>query len=296
MENKKIKILLFISSKTTPRIYLVLLKRFLQRKMPEAIINYFISSHDANNLTEKKSVYTESEKLKKDVDIFIGLDGNLPKNLLKSVKGEKYLIYLPEVGKISDIDAYMEGYDCLVTFEDEHLSYLERRCKKKGIKLLAGKEDPFKQELRNVEERENSKNELIIKHPQIKDKRILAITTRGECKRKYIERYKNINLRKILKNLPEDVVLMTNCPQLELAGESLPQNYTEKFIIFGQREMLDVLLVADWNYTNIGIAEKGTAKIRKIVYSNNGFEKEQKETCIKLWKQEESMLSEFEIQ
>lgn len=294
MENKKINILLFISSKTTPRIYLVLLKRFLQRKMPEAIINYFISSHDANNLTEKKSVYTESEKLKKDVDILIGLDGNLPKNLLKSVRGEKYLIYLPEVGKVSDIDTYMEGYDYLVAFEDEHLSYLKKKCKKKDVKLLAGKEDPFKQELRNAEERENSRNELIVKHPQIRGKRILAITTRGECRRKYIERYKNINIKRILKNLPEDVVLMTNCPQLELAGTSLPQNYTERFIMFGQREMIDVLLVADWNYTNIGLAEKGKAKIRKIVYSNNGFEKEKRATCIKLWEQEESMLSEFE--
>ena len=144
MKNKKLKILLFISSKTTPRIYLALLKKYLQEKMPDAIINYFISSHDENNYTLRKSVYAETEKLKKDVDIFIGLDGYLPKSLLKNVKGEKYLIYLPEVGYPSNVAAYIKGYDNLIVFYKKDKEFFEKKCKKENIEVRWEEEDPFK--------------------------------------------------------------------------------------------------------------------------------------------------------
>lgn len=293
MNNKKLKILLFISSNSTPRIYLVLLKRFIQRRMPEVVINYFISSHDDRNLTARKSVYAESEKLKKDVDVLIGLDGYLPKDLFQHVKGKKYLIHLPEVGQPLNIGAYIEGYDYLVTFSETDKILFEKRCNRKRVKIVMEKEDPFRIELQNMEEIENAKKELLKKHPQIKGKKILAITTRGQCDKKYIDRYKSMNLKEILKKLPEEVVLMTNCAQLELAASMLSQKYSEKFIVFGQSEMIDVLLCADWNYTNIGIVEKSKAKIKKICYSNNEFEKDRKEICIKLWKQNEYILKEF---
>ena len=110
MNNIK-NILLLISSKRTPRIYLVILKRYLQKVAPDATINYFISAHDDSNVTVQKSIYTESEKFKKDVDILIGLDGYLPKDLLKHVKGKKYLLNLPDVGGNVDIEPYVAGYD-----------------------------------------------------------------------------------------------------------------------------------------------------------------------------------------
>lgn len=294
MKNKKLKILLFISSNSTPRIYLVLLKRFIQRRIPEAVVNYFISSHDDSNSTARKSVYAEREKLKKDVDVLIGLDGYLPKDLLEYAKGEKYLLHLPEVGQPLNIGKYIVGYDYLVVFSESDRALFEKKCNRKGVKVVMGKEDPFRSELQSMEKVEEAKKELLKKHPQTKGKKILAITTRGKCDKRYIDKYKSMNLKGILRKLPEDVVLMTNCAQLELAASMLPQKYSEKFIVFGQREMIDVLLCAKWNYTNIGITEKSMAKMKKICYSNNEFEKDRKEEGIKLWKQNENILAIFD--
>lgn len=293
--NSKKNILLLISSKSTPRIYLILLKQYLQRTIPDATINYFISAHDDSNETVRKSVYAESEKLKKDVDVLIGLDGYLPKNLLKHVKGKKYLLNLPDVGEPTHMETYFAGYDYLVVFDKDSVEKFKKKCKKKGVEILLGKDDPFKLELSNLKEKERARKDLIMRYPQISGKRILAITTRGFCNKKYIEKYKGMNLRKILKELPEDVILMSNCPQLELAAASLPQKYSEKYIVFGQRELIDVLMNANWNYTNIGLSKKTDAEIRKIAYSGNAFEKEKNDQCIKLWACEESILREFGI-
>lgn len=292
MKSRKIKILILISSVTTSRMYLILLKKYLQKKFPESVINYFISQHDVENTHVRQSVYAESEKLKKDVDILIGLDGYLPKDLLKYVKGEKYLIHLPEIGYPTNMTSYVNGYDHVVVFGKEYFSFFKKKCQSRNIEVLLGEEDFLKSEMSSVEEKEQARKELIYKHPQIAGKRIISITTRGVCKKKYIEKYKNINLRKILKQLPEDIVLMSNCAQIELASATLPQKYADRYISFGQRELLDVLRVSEWNYTNIGLSEKTSAKIRKIAYSDNEFEKGK--NCIKLWKQEENFLTEFE--
>lgn len=294
MSSKK-NILLLISSKNTPRIYLILLKQYLQRTIPDATINYFISAHDDSNETVRKSVYAESEKLKKDVDILIGLDGYLPKDLLKHVKGKKYLLNLPDAGEPTRMEAYFAGYDYLVVFDKESAEIFRKKCKKKRIEILLSKVDPFKLELSNPKEKEKAREELIMRYPQISGKRILAVTTRGVCNKKYIEKYKGMNLKQLLGKLPENMILMSNCPQLELAAASLPQKYSEKYIVFGQRHLIDVLMSADWNYTNIGLSKKTDAEIRKIAYSSNEFEKEKKEQCIKLWEDEENILREFGI-
>lgn len=293
MKDKKIKILLFISSQSTPRIYLALLKKYLQEKMPNVIINYFISSHDEKNYTLKKSVYTELEKLKKDVDIFIGLDGYLPNGLLKYVKGKNYLVYLPEVGHPSNISDYVKGYENLIVFDEKEKDFFERKCRKKDIEVVWKEKDPFGCELKNSEEIENARKELEGKFPQIVGKRILSITIRGTCQRQYVNKFKNINLKQILKKLPDDVVLMTNCPEIEFASLALPRKYVEKYIMFRQKDMLNVLMVSEWNYTNIGLAEKTAAKIKRIFYSGNNFEKIEEKECIKLWANCDGILKGF---
>ena len=293
MKNGKLNLLILISSEETSRIYLVLLKRYLQKKMPEATINYFISQHDVKNSTVKKSVYAESEKLNRDVDILLGLDGYLPEDLLKCVKGEKYLLNLPETGMISNVQSYILGYDYLVVFEKELSYFYQKRCREKGIKVLEGNEDPFYEELNDNENRILAKRKLLERYPQIEGKRVLSIVTRGKCHKKYINKYKNLNIKKILKQLPDNVVLMSNCPQIELAASALPQKYCDKFIVFGQRELVEVLMSSNWNYSNMGLSEKIACKSKTIFYSNNKLEKSKGKQCVKIWDCQESILEEF---
>ena len=295
MKSGKLNLLILISSEETSRIYLVLLKRFLQKKMPEAIINYFISQHDVNNSTVKKSVYAESEKLNKDVDILLGLDGYLPKDLLKCVKGEKYLLNLPEIGMTSNVKSYTAGYDYLVVFEKELLHSYKKKGYEKDIRILEGKEDPFYKELNDRENKILAQKKLLDRYPQIKGKRVLSIVTRGKCDKRYINKYKNLNIKKLLNQLPDDVVLMSNCPQIELATSALSQKYCDKFIIFGQRELVEVLMISNWNYSNMGLSEKIACKSKMIVYSNNEFEKRNGKQCIKLWNCKGSILEEFYV-
>lgn len=295
MKNGKLNLLILISSEETSRIYLVLLKRYLQKKLPEATINYFISQHDVTNSTVKKSVYAESEKLNKDVDVLLGLDGYLPEDLLKCVKGEKYLLNLPETGMTSNVESYTVGYDYLVVFEKDLLHFYQKKCNEKGIKVLDGNEDPFYKELNDNENRILAKRKLLKRYPQIEGKRVLSIVTRGKCDKRYINKYKNLNMKKLLKQLPDDVVLMSNCPQIELAASALPQKYCDKFIVFGQRELVEVLMISNWNYSNMGVSEKMACKSKMIVYSNNKLEKNKGKECIKLWDCKESILEEFYI-
>ncbi len=295
MKNGKLNLLILISSEETSRIYLVLLKRYLQKKLPEATINYFISQHDVTNSTVKKSVYAESEKLNKGVDVLLGLDGYLPEDLLKCVKGEKYLLNLPETGMTSNVESYTVGYDYLVVFEKDLLHFYQKKCNGKGIKVLDGNEDPFYKELNDNENRILAKRKLLKRYPQIEGKRVLSIVTRGKCDKRYINKYKNLNMKKLLKQLPDDVVLMSNCPQIELAASALPQKYCDKFIVFGQRELVEVLMISNWNYSNIGLSEKMACKSKMIVYSNNKLEKNKGKECIKLWDCKESILEEFYI-
>lgn len=295
MKNGKLNLLILISSEETSRIYLVLLKRYLQKKLPEATINYFISQHDVTNSTVKKSVYAESEKLNKDVDVLLGLDGYLPEDLLKCVKGEKYLLNLPETGMTSNVESYTVGYDYLVVFEKDLLHFYQKKCNEKGIKVLDGNEDPFYKELNDNENRILAKRKLLKRYPQIEGKRVLSIVTRGKCDKRYINKYKKLNMKKLLKQLPDDVVLMSNCPQIELAASALPQKYCDKFIVFGQRELVEVLMISNWNYSNMGVLEKMACKSKMIVYSNNKLEKNKGKECIKLWDCKESILEEFYI-
>ena len=103
----------------------------------------------------------------------------------------------------------------------------------------------------------------------------------------------NLNIKKILKQLPDDVVLMSNCPQIELAASALPQKYCDKFIVFGQRELVEVLMSSNWNYSNMGLSEKIACKSKTIFYSNNKLEKSKGKQCVKIWDCQESILEEF---
>lgn len=273
MEKRSKHMLIFTSSHKTPRIYLNLLKDYLQKQMPDAVIDYFISQHDNENINLQHSSVIESRQIEKSTDILIGLDGELPRDMLKEIKAKKVLIYLPEIGKPHNKKRYFSGYDYIVSFDEEYDSMFRPFAKRGNITILDGVRDIFKSEIQNAKNVEFAKNNLYRQYPQIIGKKIVSIVSRGICDSKYLERYKKIDIRGLLKGLPDDVVLMTNCRQIQLAGASLPYKYINKFVAFGQNNLLDVLAASKWIFSNMGISQKTGAKQGILLYNGNDFEK-----------------------
>ena len=98
MKNSKKSITLLISSEKTTRVYLNVLKMYLQKEMPDIHIDYFISQHDKENLVVRKTSVVESEYLKFKSGILISLDGDIPSQMLQNFDGPKILVYLSENG------------------------------------------------------------------------------------------------------------------------------------------------------------------------------------------------------
>ena len=285
MRNRKLKIILLISSQKTSRIYLNVLKEYLQEEMPEVELSYFISQHDSESAPNRQSSVIESQCLDDENSILLSLDGNVPPSILDNIAGKKVLIYLPEVGCPRDKRTYLQGYDYLITFNEHMDNYFKEECKRQGIILVSGLYSVFDQELCREKHITMAKEELYMKFPQIRGKRILSVIARGTCMRHYLEKYKMIDIKSILYQLPEDVIFMTNCRQIQLASSRLSYKYTDKYVGFDQRDLMNMIYASEWIFSNMAITESSRAVQRPLLYNGNEYEKEtqkqRKEECLK---------------
>lgn len=285
MRNKELKIILLISSQKTSRIYLNVLKDYLQEEMPEADLIYFISQHDSESAPNRQSSIIESQCLDDENCIFLSLDGNVPSSILNNIAGKKVLVYLPEVGCPRDKKTYLQGYDYLITFNEHMDNYFREECKRQGIVLVSGLCSVFDRELCREKHITIAKEELYMKFPQTRGKRILSVITRGTCMRHYLEKYKTIDIKSLLYQLPEDVIFMTNCRQIQLASSRLSYKYTDKYVGFDQNDLMNVIYASEWIFSNMAITESSRALQRPLLYNGSEYEKEmqkqRKEECIK---------------
>lgn len=267
------KILVSISSQRTSRLYLILLKDYLQRMLPDAEIDYFISQHDDENINIKKSAIIESNAIKKDLDLLISLDGNLEQKMFSDLTCPRVLYYTLENGNPRNKRRFVSGFDYLITGSRFWDAEFKKSCAEGKVNLLCGCNDVFRQELQNEERIQKSKIKLYKMYPQLSGKRILSIITSGTCKKKYSERYKKLNIKGLIKSLPDDVVLMTNCLELRVATDGLTSRYVEKFIGFTYRDLLDVAVCSKWIISNMALMWDCAAEKRALIYALNDFEK-----------------------
>lgn len=284
MKNSKKSITLLISSEKTTRAYLNVLKMYLQKEMPDIHIDYFISQHDKENLVVRKTSVVESEYLKFKSGILISLDGDVPPQMLQNFDGPKILVYLSENGYPSNRKKYLQGYDYLITFDENIDKYFSPVCVKEKVKILRDIKDVFSEELADKDNRKSALIELQKKFPQLTGKRIFSLITRGTCKRQHLEKYKSVELRKLLKELPQDVIFATNCPQLQAASAGLPYKYGEKMVAFNQNDMINMFYASDWIISNMAITEQCEAVQKPLLYSGNDYEinaiKQRKAECL----------------
>lgn len=272
--NNKMNITLLISSQKTSRIYMNVLKEYLQKEIPDAHLTYFISQHDSNNSPRRKSSIIESRYLGQEECILLGLDGFLPPDMLNNISGKKILIYLPEIGVPKDKKKYLIGYNYLITFDERMDAYFADECNKQNVKLLSGVENIFAEELQCKSNILSAKEELYEKYPQLKKKKILSLITRGTCMRHYLEKYKMLDVKRILQQLPDDIVFMTNCRQIQLASSRIPYEYTNKYIGFSQNDLINVIYASNWMLSNMAITEQCAGGQRPLMYNGNEYEKE----------------------
>ena len=285
MRSGKLKIILMISSQRTSRIYLNILEAYLQEEMPDVDLSFFISQHDSDSVPQRRSSVIESHYVGDRNSIFLGLDGNVPSSIMDSIMGKKILIYLPEVGLPRDKRNYLQGYDYLITFNEHIDNYFQDECKRQNITILSGINSVFDEELHRENSVAIAKKDLCMKFPQINGKRILSIITRGTCMHQYLEKYKTIDIKNIVCQLPDDVIFMTNCRQIQLASSRLPYKYTNRYIGFGQSDLVNVVYASEWVVSNMAITESSRAVQWLLLYNGNEYEKEaqkqRREECLK---------------
>lgn len=272
MEMEK-DITLLISSKTT-RIYLNILSKYLQEAIPGAEITYFVSQHDSENMVTRQTAVVESINLKDKTGILISMDGNVPVKILKNFAGPKILIYLSEVGVPHNKRKYIQGYDYFVPFGKELEKDFLAICKSQNVKIVSGIKNIFAKVMREKENIIYAKLEICKKYPQLQGKKIVSIITRGKCKRQYLKQYEKLNLRKMLKTLPDDTVLATNCNEIYRHSSGLPFKYTEKLLIFSQNDIISMIIASDWIISNMAITENSIAIQYPLLYSDNEYEQE----------------------
>ena len=270
--NKNKSITLMIPSEKITRTYLNVLTRYLQRTMPNIPINYFVSQHDKENSVVCRTAIAESEYLKRKTGIFLGLDGDIPIKIIENFNGPKVLIYLSEIGYPVNKKKYLRGYDYFVAFDECLDNYFYDACAHENIRILSAVKDAFKEELSDQTSKSNALKELEEKYPQLIGKKIFSIITKGVCKKSYLKKYKSVEIKKILKELPDEIVLATNCPQLQSSSAGLPYKYTDKIVLFNQNDMNNMLYVSEWIISNMAITEKCNAVQRPLMYSGNSYE------------------------
>ena len=278
-------IIILISSQRTSRIYLNILKDYLQKEFPDAHLSFFISQHDSENSTKRSSSIVESKYIINEDDILLGMDGYVPAEILNNINAKKALLYISEEGMPKDKHNYLNGYDYLLVSEKMVIKCFESECAKRNITLISMTESVFDEELCDKENVKKAQGELYKKYPQIKGKKIFSIITRGTCLHHYLEKYKTTDIKSILRKLPENVVFMTNCRQIQLSASRLPYKYTDKYVAFGQNDLKNVIYASDWTISNMAITEHGRSIQLPLLYSGNQYEKQvsvqRKTECIK---------------
>lgn len=278
-------IILLISSQRTSRIYLNILKNYLQKEFPDAHLSYFISQHDSENTTKRTSSIIESKYMTNKENILLSLDGFIPNEMLSNITAKKALLYLSEEGMPKDKHNYLKGYDYFLASEKEVVKYFEDECAKRNITLIPMTESAFDNEICDEGNVKKAQDELYKKYPQIEGKKIFSFITRGTCLHHYLEKYKTVDIKSILQQLPENVIFMTNCRQIQLSASRLPYKYTDKYIAFGQNDLKNVICASDWIISNMAITEHGRSAQVPLLYNGNQYEKQvsvrRKAECIK---------------
>ena len=140
-------IIILISSQRTSRIYLNILKDYLQKEFPDAHLSFFISQHDSENSTKRSSSIVESKYIINEDDILLGMDGYVPAEILNNINAKKALLYISEEGMPKDKHNYLNGYDYLLVSEKMVIKCFESECAKRNITLISMTESVFDEEL-----------------------------------------------------------------------------------------------------------------------------------------------------
>lgn len=273
MKNGKMHIVIFISAQNTPRVYLNLLKEYLQEHMAKDEISYMISQYDDTSFIKRMDARLEIDNIQETADLLISFEGYVGKKLFSQIKAKKMLIYVPEMGKPVRKTAYLAGYDYLLLKDTELIKSLSNAAFKQNVKIISNCEDIFSNELCAPDKVRYSREILLTKYPQIDGKRIISFLTKGICGKKYIRGFEEVDYKDVLKKLPDDVILITNCRCLLKAGEQMRYEYINKFVFVEQCDLINILRTSDWILSNIGIMMKCSGAKYAIWFNNNKFEK-----------------------
>ena len=265
------KILILISQKNTPRVYIQLLKEHLQKSFSDCQLNFFISQHDDKRNELKKASYDELERFASEYDYLISLEGYLDGSILSRLDCQKILIFLEDVGKVNEQEKYLCGFDCLYTGSKIWDEYFEKICELKGIKQIKS-ENCFSKILYDEEKKKQARVNLYKRYPQICNKNIFSILVFGiKNKNVHIEQ---INIKKILNNMPIDSIIITNCRELMDASIQVESKYTDKLVMINERDLLDTCIASDKIISNMGVITAASNYVNGVLkYSMNPFER-----------------------
>lgn len=113
---------------------------------------------------------------------------------------------------------------------------------------------------------------LYKRYPQICNKNIFSILVFGiKDKNVHIEQ---INIKKILNNMPIDSIIITNCRELMDASIQVESKYTDKLVMINERDLLDTCIASDKIISNMGVITAASNYVNGVLkYSMNPFER-----------------------
>lgn len=273
MNNKIETILLSISDKATPRSYLILFKDYLQRNWPEIRVNYFISQHDNDNVNLRQASVLESGYAARGADLIIAFDGYMSKDMYEGCSCPKVLLHLPEEGIPRNMSDYLSGFDYLVLDRPGLRPFFQEKAARAKVTVLDSLRSIIGEELKSVSREARARERLYREYPHLRGKRIFSCAVQGICRKQLINKYTQFPLKEFLKQLPEDVVFMTDCDQIKVASEMISCRYSEKFIFFEDEKTEDVLLISDWIVSNLSVASYLEKPKLYLEYSDSRFER-----------------------
>lgn len=266
--NKKIFIL--ISKKNTPRIYVQLLKEYLQNFFSDYELGFFISRYDDENHEIRAASYMELETFAKNYDFLISLEGYLDSSVLNKLTCKKILVFIEDKGLINEKEKYVDGFDCLYTGSESWDKYFEKICELKGIKQIKS-ENCFNKILSDKEKKKQARFNLCKRYPQIFDKNIFSIIVFGKKDKRV--NIQQINIKKILDNIPINSIIITNCRELMEISTQIESKYIDKLIIINERDLLDTCIASDKIISNMGVISDSNCANGVLKYGMNPFER-----------------------